>query len=456
MAERGKSVDLTEGNLFQRIILFALPILLGQVFQNLYNSVDSIVVGNFVGTSALAAVTSSADISQMLVGFFTGLSVGSGVVFSRYFGAKDYQKLHDSIHTALAFSAVLGLLMCIIGIILTPQLLHMVKCPDDVYPEALTYLRIYLIGVLFTSIYNVASGVLRSVGDSHSPFVYLVLASFTNIALDLFFVVVLDMGVAGVAIATILSQSESVILVTRKMLRTTDVYRLVLSDLKIDTGLLKQIMSIGMPAAIQACMISFSNLFVQRYINEFGMKAMAGAGAAKKIDRYVGLISLSFGQATTTFVSQCVGADRYERAFQGLRVTLIILAVTVVVTAIPTYIYAEQFVRLFTQDEEAIAYGVLMVRTMMPLYYFQSLHQVFSNAVRGFGKSLVTLVTTILGLIVCRQLYLAIALSIRHEIQLVYLSYPVGWASSAILAFIAYMKLIRLPYNRRKQQEQAG
>ncbi len=452
----GKSVNLTEGSIARNIILFALPLLAGQLFQNLYNSVDSIVVGRAVGVTALAAVTSCADISRLLVGFFTGLSVGAGVAFSRFFGADDRDKLHTAIHTALTFAIVMGLVMVAAGILLAPFLLRVVACPDDVYPEALAYLRIYLIGVLFTSMYNVQSGVLRSVGDSRTPFLYLVLASFTNIVLDVLFVVVLHWGVVGVAFATILSQSESVILVSVRMLRTEDVYRLKLRDLKIDGGMLKEILSLGIPAAIQSCLITFSNLFVQRYINSFGKAAMAGAGAGKKIDGYISQITVALGQSSTTFVGQCVGAGKYERAFKSIRTVIGINMITIVATGVPLYIFAPQVASLFSPDPETIGYAVLMIHTLVPLYFIQSFHQVFSNSVRGFGKSLVTMLTTVIGLIGIRQLYLAIAMHLNHDIRLVFLSWPVGWISSALLSYSYYVFAVRRPYRRRAAEEQAA
>lgn len=438
-----RSVDLTEGNIAKNILLFALPLVAGQVFQNLYNTVDSIVVSRCVGLTALAAVTSCSDISRLLVGFFTGLSVGSGVAFSRYFGSKDYQNLHRAIHTALAFSAVMGLAMVVLGVLASPFLLRVVDCPADVYPEALLYLRVYLIGVLFTSIYNVQAGVLRSVGDSRSPFLYLVAASFINIVLDLFFVAVLGWGVAGVAIATILSQSGSVALVTAQMLRTADVYHLEFRDLTIDPRMLSDILLLGIPAAIQTSLITFSNLFVQRYVNGFGTLAMAGTGAGKKIDDYVSMLTIALGQSSTTYVSQCVGAGKYGRAYKGVRCVIGMNLIMIAAIAIPIYVFAEPISRLFTDDAGAIGYAVMMVRTLMPLYAIQAFHQVLSNAVRGFGKSGAALITTVAGLIVIRQTYLAVAMSLRHDIRLVFLSWPVGWAFSALFAGVYYYFAIR-------------
>ena len=443
-----RSLDLTEGSIVKKIIIFSIPLLLGQIFQNLYNSVDSIVVGNYVGVTALAAVTSCADISRLLVGFFTGLSVGAGVAFSRYFGAKKYDELHDCIHTALTFAAILGIVMMTLGILISPLLLKMVDCPDDVYPEALAYLRVYLVGILFTSIYNVESGVLRAVGDSRSPFIYLVIASLTNIVLDFLFVAVFKLGVIGVAIATINSQLESVLLVTIKMLRSADVYHLNFMDLRIRKPLLLEIIHLGIPAAIQSGLISFSNLFVQRSVNGFGTMAMAGAGAGKKIDSFVNFFSTTLGQACTTFVSQNVGANKYERAFKGIRVVILMTVLTVVITAIPVYIFADPVSRIFTQDNEAVYYAVMMIRTLMPVYFIQSFHQIYSNAVRGFGKSVVTMITSILGLIVMRQVYLAVAMSINHDIRLVFLGWPVGWICTFTMSFFYYIFAVKRPYRK--------
>jgi len=449
---RGKSVDMTKGNVIYQVVMFAIPILLGQIFQNLYNSVDSIVVGNFVGVTALAAVTSCSDISHLIVGFFTGLSTGSGVLFSRYFGSKDYRKLHDAIHTGITFAIILGVIMTVLGIVGAPLLLELVGCPEDVYPLSLQYLRVYLIGLLFTSMYNVASGVLRSVGDSGSPFYYLVISSITNIVLDLVLVCGLGMGVSGVAVATVISQLVSVILVLTKMLWTTDVYRLVPKELHMNKQLLMEIMSLGLPAAVQTCMIATSNLVVQRYLNSFGSAAMAGSGAAKKIDKYVGMIGQSLGLTMATFISQNMGAGKPERAFKGIRSVMALSLGYIVILGIPIYYNADFCVRIFTDEPEAVAYGALMIHTMMPFYYVQSMHQIFGNVVRGFGKSIVTMCTTIFGLIVCRQIFLAITMSMNYRIENVYLGYPVGWFCSAALAMGYYLITVRIPYIRSKRQ----
>ena len=441
------SLDLTQGSITKQIILFALPILLSQVFQNLYNSVDSLIVGNFLGTTALAAVTSCADISQLLVGFFTGLSAGAGVLFARYFGMKNYERLHDAISTSLIFSFIIGITMMAVGICIADVLLNIVACPADVYDEAIIYLRVYLVGLLFTSLYNVASGVLRSVGDSRNPFIYLVISSILNIILDIIFVVVFKMQVLGVALATIISQLLSVILVYYQLTHAHDVYRIDLRHLKFDSTMLKEVISLGLPAALQSCLISISNLFVQRYVNLFGSSVMAGVGAAKKIDKFVGLIANSLGMSTATFVSQNIGAKRIDRAKKGIRITFVLAFIPVAIIGSLIYIYANRAISLFIDDKDAIYYGAMMIQTMMPLYYSQSINQIMLNTLRGFGKSFVAMILSLLGMIGIRQLFLAISFSIERNVNHVFLGYPIGWIFSAVFVSLFYFIVIRPKYN---------
>ena len=437
------SMDLTQGNIPLQVISVAIPILLGQVFQNLYNSVDSLVVGNFVGTTALAAVSSCSDIANLLIGFFTGLSIGAGVLFSRCFGAKDYEKLHRSIHTATLFSAIIGAVMAVVGIVLTPPLLRLVKCPADVYPEAEIYLRIYLIGIFFTSIYNVASGVLRALGDTKRPLYYLVVASCCNIFLDILLVAVVPMGVAGVAIATIISQCASCVLIFRKMLTTDDHYRLVLRDLRIDKDILIDVMKLGLPTAIQGGLVSLSNLIVQRYINSFGSTAMAGVGAAKKIDKYVSEFSQAFGHTTPVFVGQNVGAKNYDRAGKGIRWMSGMAVFCVIMIGIPVYLAAPSLVRLFIKDEAAIACGVSMLHVLIPSYFLLVLHQIVSNAIRGYGYSTTAMIFSMTGLIGVRQLFLLVAMKYFDSLSTVFMSFPIGWGFSGLLSLLFYLFVVK-------------
>ena len=449
--------DLTQGNIAKQLILFMLPILAGQIFQNLYNSVDSIVVGRFVGTTALAAVSASSDISQLLIGFFTGFSTGSGVLISRHFGAKDYEGLSDSEHTSAALALIIGITMAAAGILLSPYLLTLVRCPEDVYGEALSYLRIYLIGIFFTAVYNVGAAILRAVGDSSHPFYYLVISSVFNIALDVIFTVVFEWGVVGVALATIIAQGVSVFLVFRKLMIADEVYRLELKKLRMKPAILKEVFFLGLPAGIQSALIGFSNLFVQRYVNVFGSAAMAGIGAGKKIDKFVGMMAQCMGLAASTFVSQNVGANKYERAFRGIRVSLLVCTVYWLIAGSIVYIFAGFFVSFFVKDSpEALEHGIILMRVMLPLYMFQIANSIFANVVRGFGKSLVVMIFSIGGMIVMRQIYLALFTYLfPGNVRIVDAAFPVGWAFAAIGCILYYLFAIRIPYNRKKIGTQA-
>ena len=446
MTAKRDSVNLTEGPILKQIILFAVPLLLGQLFQQLYNSVDSIVVGRFVGTTALAAVSSSGDISMLLTGFFVGFSSGASVVFGRAFGAGKLDKLHDAIHTALLFSVLIGVGIAAVGVVCTPLLLRLVNCPADVWVEADSYLRVYLVGVLFTSVYNVGAGVLRAVGDSRNPLIFLIISSVTNIILDLIFVAWLGWGVMGVAVATVISQLTSVVLVVRKMLVTRDVYKLVPAHLKIQRELLGEILNMGLPAALQASLLSISNMVVQRNINGFGSTAMAGAGVGKRIDRFCGLVPHCVGMALAVFASQNIGAQKYARVYRSVRTCVFICLGFTVLLWIPTFLFTNEVAGIFTRDPEAVAIAVRMVRVMMPFYLFQGLFQVYSGVLRSFGHSRAVMVLSLLGMIVVRQAYLTIALAIDHRIEHVFLCFPVGWIAAAGLMIGYYWVKIKRNY----------
>ncbi len=446
MAKTKKSTNLTEGNILKLLIMFALPIMAGQLLQNLYNSVDSIVVGQFAGTTALAAVSSCGDISQLLVGFFVGLSTGAGVLFSRYFGAKDYDRLHLSIHTAICFAIILGFMMAVLGIALTPALLSLTKCPADVIVEAKTYMRIYFVSMFFSSLYNIGAGILRAVGDSHDPFVYLTLSGITNVILDLVFTGWLKMGVAGVAIATVMAQMLSVTLVFRNMLRTDDVYKLSPKELRIDKDILKSILELGLPTALLNVLNSMVHIFNQRYVNAFGSAAMAGHGAGKKIDKFAGLATNALGLALTTFISQNMGAKKPERAFRAMKICVMCCFVVVAAICTPVYFFADTFLGIFTDDPDAVAFGMIMLKTMLPLFSFQAFNQVYSNAVCGFGKPRATMLLSALGIVLVRQIYLIVGMSIYPQPVIIAIAPPVGWFFSGLFCCIYYWRKFRTPY----------
>ena len=438
-----KTINLTEGSILKNLFIFSLPILAGQLFQTLYHSVDSIVVGNFVGTNALAAVTASGTIAMFITGFFNGMSTGASVVFARYFGARSYRELDTAIHTTMLFSIILGVLLAGLGAIFTPGLLKLVTCPDDVFDEAKVYLMIYMLGILFMSIYNIEAGVLRAIGDSSNPFRFLVVSSVLNIVLDLLFVIVFNMGVAGVAIATVIAQFVSVVLGFWQLKKLPEEYRFNTSKLKIDRHILGEVIRLGLPAGIQASITSLSSMYIQRYINSFSPAAIAGIGSGMKIDQFAGMPCQSFGLAITTYIGQNIGAGKYDRTHKGVGVSVLVVAAEIIVLSIPIYFFAPQLVRVFGADPEMIEYGAGFLKVIMPLYLIMGASMLFGGVVRGYGYSMYSMLATIFGFVVVRQIWLAITLNIAHEINYIYYCYPIGWAASALSLVLFYLFVIR-------------
>mgnify|MGYP002868853041 CR=1 FL=1 len=440
-------MDLSQGNIFSQLIIFALPLLAGQLFQSLYNSVDSIVIGNFEDANALAAVTASATISLILSGFFNGMSAGATAMFARLFGAKDHNNLHRAIQTTVLFSVLLGIILSALGIIFTPALLEFTSCPPEVFELAVSYLRIYLIGVLFTSIYNIGAGVLRSVGDSQSPFIFLVISSVMNIFLDLLFVAAFHMGVSGVAIATIISQCVSMVLVFIKMMRMDGSYRFSFKEIIMDWSLLGEVARLGFPAGLQTSLTAISNLYVQQYINSFSAVAIAGVGSAMKVDQFAGMFCFTLGLAMTTFIGQNLGAGRNDRAHKAVGVSALSCAVFVLIVCIPIYIYSPYLIRIFSPDMEVIMYGTGMLRVIMPLYLIMGMNGLFGGILRGFRYSITSMICTLAGMVAVRQIWLYVTLTyFGHDIRFVYYGYPIGWICSLTPMLLIYFLHIRRKY----------
>ena len=441
--ERKDSIRLTEGNILKPLLLFALPIFAGQLLQTLYHSVDSIVIGNFVGTDALAAVTASSSIANTLAGFFNGLSAGATVLFSQRFGAREYDRLNRSLHTTMLFSVLFGAVMATIGIVLTPKLLQLVACPPSVYEQALLYLRIYLIGILFTSMYNISASVLRSVGNSRSPFIYLLIRSILNIILDILFVAVFGMGVTGVAVATVLAQVVSVILSVRRMTKLPEEYRFRPSQMNLDLNILKQIARLGLPAGIQSSVVSIAMIFVQRFINEFGAVYIAGIGAGMRIDQFAGMPCQALGLAMTTYIGQNVGAGRYDRTHKGIGIAFAAVVIQIVALGTPMYIFAPKLARIFGSDPAVIEVCTLFLRTILPLYLFMGLNGLMGGIVRGYGYSIYAMAATLFGMVLLRQIWFSVSLRINHVITNIIIGYPIGWICSFTFLFLFYIFHIR-------------
>ena len=436
-----KTRNMTEGNIWMHLILFALPLLIGNLFQQLYNTVDSIVVGNFVSKTALAAVGSTDNIINTIIGFFSGLATGAGVVISHSFGSGDKKALHRAVHTTITLTFVLSIFFTIAGLLLAPLFLKLMATPEDVLPEASAYLRIYFAGVSGLMIYNMGSGILRAVGDSRRPLYILILCAVTNIVLDLAFVVYLGAGVEGVAYATIISQWISAILVLVILTKEQSDYRLVWKDLRIDKRTTLSILRIGFPAGLQMAITAFSNVFVQSYINRFGSSCMAGWTTYGKLDKFCLLPIQSLGLSITTFVGQNLGAKKMERARKGTAYAVILSIGAALVLMMPVMAAAPMLATLFTKDPEVIAYGVRFIRLMMPFYVAISFNQILSNALRGAGNSVVPMILMMSSFIVFRQIYLFAISHIYNTITSVALGYPFGWILCSVLLLIYYMKV---------------
>ena len=441
----GGTRDMTRGPILKQLLLFAVPLLFGNIFQMLYNTVDSIVVGNFVGKEALAAVGSTTMIINMLVFFFNGFSVGAGVVIGQRFGAKEEKELHTAVETTMALTFVFCVLFTIIGMSYVRPMLYLMATPEDVFDNAASYLNIYFAGISGLLIYNMGSGILRAVGNTTLPLMFLVLTSILNIILDLFFVICLHMGIEGVAYATILSQFISALLTLLLLSRTKEIYRLVWRDLRIDKTVTKLIFAVALPAGIQSVITAFSNTFVQAYINYFGSSCMAGWSCYNKLDQVVFLTTQSIAMAATSFVSQNIGAKQEERANRGTVVSMALAVSTIVVVGGTLVLNARQAVRLFTQDESVIAFGVMFIRTNTMFVMFNGVNHVLAGALRGRGDSRGPMYIMLMGFVVLRQIYLFVLTRfISNTPRPVGFSYPVGWMLTMIMELTYYM------YRRKK------
>jgi len=434
-----KDTNMTSGDINRHLLMFALPLLLGNLFQLLYNTVDSIVVGNFVGTEALAAVGGSGPIINMLIGIFNGLSSGATVVISQYYGAKDNKRVSEAVHTTMFITLVLSVVFTIVGILCSPALLRLMAVPDDVMPEAVTYLRIYFAGISGLLLYNMGAGILRAVGDTRRPMIFLAFSAVTNIVLDLVFVLVFSMGTAGVAYATIIAQFLSAILVLLSLMKSEGAFKLVLCRIRCTWSVLGRIVNIGLPTSIQQGITSFSNVFIQSYINVFGSDVMAGWTSYSKLDQFILLPMQAVAFASTTFVGQNWGAEQYSRAKKGLSAAMKMSLVMTAVLIPPMILLSRDLISLFDQTPAVIAYGSLMIRFMSPFYLLCCINQILAGALRGTGNSRVPMIIMLSSFVAFRQLYMAVISSFfPGEIIPVIFGYPAGWLMASLALFLYY------------------
>ncbi len=435
---RRRDADMTQGSIAGHLLQFAVPLTIGLLFQQLYNTVDTMVVGQFVGKEAQAAVGSTGSIINTVVGFCSGLATGSTVVISQRFGARDEQGLSRAVHTSIVLTFILSIIATALGMIFIDPMLHFMATPEDVMADAHAYLSIYFSGVAGVLFYNMGSGILRAVGDSRRPLIFLILSALLNTVLDLLFVLGFHMKVEGVAYATVLSQVISALLILFTLLKEHGPYGLRMNRLHMDRESFRQILRIGMPTAIQSAVTSFSNVFVQSYVNEFGSACMAGNSVYSKVDAFAIIPLQAISMASTTFVGQNWGAKRKDRTREGVRVALLMALISTAVLGAVVFILAPYVVRLFSPDPEVVDYGVRFIRIVTPFYLVILIHSILSGALRGIGDATAPTVIMLSSFVVFRQIYLATTKWLGFGFIAVALAYPVGWSLCGILMTIRY------------------
>lgn len=431
---------MTEGKISKSILLFALPILLGNLFQQLYNVVDSIVVGNVVGKEALAAVSSTGSIINLVIGLINGIFVGAGVMIARYYGATNKKSLSVAVHTTIAFGFIAGIIVTVFGMIFTPLFLRLTGTPDDVFADSVVYLRIYFAGGIGSVMYNACMGIFQAVGDSKRPLYYLIIAAITNVILDILFVAVFNWGVGGAAVATVISHFASSILGFIALTKADGDYKVTVKKIKIDGKMLKVLLKIGLPTGIQNSIVAFANVVVQSNINQFGSIAMAGSGSYNKLEGFAFLPITSFSVALTTFIGQNLGAKQYDRVMQGARFGIITGVTLTEIIGIIIWIFAPQLIGIFNSNPAVIEQGVIRARIICLFYFLLALSHCFAGILRGAGKTNIPMIVMLVSWCLIRIAYITVTVKIIPDIRVVFWSYPITWFISSVVFFIYYKK----------------
>lgn len=439
-ASRSGVRDMTVGNPYSHMVGFALPVLFSQIFQQLYNTADTFIVGKFLGTDALAAVSSSGTLIFLMISFFAGTAQGASVVISRYFGAGDYDRVSRAIHTNVAFGLATGLFLTVVGVIFTPTFLVWMKTDPEVLPEAIEYFRYYFLGVLAMIMYNVLRGIMNAVGDSRRPLWYLVFSSLLNIVLDVLFVGVFRWGVWSAAAATVISQAASVVLCGIYLFKKGNIFTVEVRKIRFHGDMLKEILHYGIPSGVQNSVIAFANVLVQTQINSFEKYATAAYGIHAKIEGFAFLPINSFNMATTTFISQNLGAGQHDRAKKGARFGILASVILAEIIGIIFYIFAPQLISLFDSTPEVVALGVRQAHIATLFYGLLAFSHAVAAVCRGAGKAVVPMVIMLSVWCVIRIAYIMLVMHFLGEIQYIYWAYPITWAISSIIYLIYYLR----------------
>ena len=431
--DHSDSNQITEGVIWRQLLIFFFPIAVGTLFQQLYNTADAVIVGRFLGTKALASVGGSAAmISSLIIGFFTGLSAGATVVISQFFGARDQENLHSSLHTAYAISIITSLIVTVIGWIFTPAMLRMMKTPDDIMDSSVLYLRIYFLGMIAVLIFNMGSGIMRAIGDSKRPLYYLIVCCFLNIFLDIVFVVFFKFGVAGAAIATVLAQAVSALLVTWSLMRSYTGLKLILRDIRLDLHMLVSELRIGFPSGLQAFMYGFTNIVIQTAVNKFGTETTAAWAAYGKLDAIFWSICSALGLAITTFVGQNYGAGRFDRIYKSVRTCLIMSLSICGSLVLFLMIFRRPLFAFFTTDMNVVTLGSDMLITITPFYITYVFIEIYSGALRGLGDVFIPTLITLAGVCCIRIPWMFFVVPVYHSMDTILVSYPLAWITTAL------------------------
>lgn len=447
--------SLTEGSIWKSMLFFAFPILLGNIFQQLYNTADAFIVGRFLEKNAYAAVSSSGSLIFLLVGFFTGIAVGAGVVIARYYGAKDYDKLHTAIHTTLAFGLAAGIILTVLGMTLTPQLLRLMKTDPQVLPNSVAYFRMYFAGSIAIVLYNMCVGILQAVGDSRHPLHYLILSSLINVGLDLLFVGVFGLGVWSAATATTIAQFISLGLCLYRLCHYDTVYRVQLHKIRFNIPMLRQIVHFGLPSGVQNSIIAFANVIEQSNINAFGADAMAGCGTYTKLEGFAFLPINCFTMALTTFVSQNHGAHQYDRVKRGVRFGILCSVTMAEVIGALIFLFSPALIALFQNDPPVIAIGVKQAHIEAFFYCFLAFSHCIAAIMRGAGKPTVPMFVMLAVWCVLRVSYISIVVPMMGRIEVVFSAYPLTWFTSSVIFLIYFLKSDWLHNYDRLEQKKA-
>jgi putative MATE family efflux protein len=434
------STKLLEGSIWKGIVSFAIPLFLGNLFQQLYNTVDSLIVGNFLGSDALAAVSSSGSLIFLLVGFFNGIAMGAGVVISKHFGAKDYEGLRKAIHTDVAFGLVAGVLLTVIGVFLAPQILVWMGTPETVLPNSIAYFTVYFSGSLAFVMYNIVMGILQAVGDSRHPLYYLMFSSVVNIVLDLLFVGGFGFGVWSAALATAISQVASAILCFARLVRTKDIYQVKIKEIRFYPGMMSQIIRIGLPSGLQNSLISIGNIVVQTNINKFGVMAVAGCGVYAKIEGFAFLPITCFAMSLTTFIGQNLGARQYDRAKKGAYFGIACSTILAECVGVAVFFLMPYLAAAFDDTADVIAISIRQAHTESLFFFLLAFSHCIAGIMRGAGRSTVPMFTMLSSWCIIRIIYITITVHFIPKIQVIFWAYPLTWSISSVIFLIYFLK----------------